>query len=220
MKKTILLGIFATITLFLTGCVFEDENAVEYTDYIGAAMDATYYGNSERYLELTDATITEATDLYNSAIEYLANTIMSYNEVNSEYISDKTLQKYDNLAKEALLKTKYTVNDAKSVDGIYQVKIEIQPLDIWESTYDEVEEYIGKFNEKYPDYENMTDEEILAAEEEYAKEVLAIITPYVEDIKYKETVSKIVEISFDEDGLYGIPDEDWNDIDDYVMGIK
>jgi len=37
---------------------------------------------------------------------------------------------------------------------------------------------------------------------------------------YKEKLNKIVEIEFDDDGKYGISNSDWNDIDDYVMGIK
>lgn len=220
MKKT-LLFICSTIALLLTGCsFFKDEKATEYTDYIEAAMDAAYYGDNVRYVKLADTTIVDAQKLYKNTIAYLAESIMLYNDVSSEYITEETVQKYNDLAKRALTKTKYTVNDAKKVDGIYQIKIEIQPIDIWKSTYDEVEEYIEKFNEKYPSYENMSEEEILNAEDEYAKGVLEIITPHVENMTYKDTVSKIVEISYDDDGLYGIPEEDWNDIDDYVMGIK
>ena len=66
----------------------------------------------------------------------------------------------------------------------------------------------------------MTEAELLVAEDEYANEILNIITPYVTNMQYKETVTKIVEININDDGLFGISTEDWNDIDDYVMGIK
>ena len=186
--KKILLSTLATITLLVSGCEFtKDKKATEYTEYIEAAMDATYYGDSTKYVDVADTTVTEAKELYEHTIDYLAESIMLYNDVSIDYISEETYKKYQDLAKEALKKTKYTVNTAVKVDGIYQVKVEIEPLDIWESTYDEVEQYIGKFNEKYPDYESMTDEEVLAAEEEYAKATRA------EAIRMRDELNKAIK---------------------------
>jgi len=221
MMKKVLLSVLITATLFVTGCdLYKDDTAVRYTTYIDSAMAASYYGIYDEYVEISDSTLEEAEDLYDNTIQYLTKSILQYNDINYDYISDETLVKYYNLAKSALAKTHYVVNTANKVDGKYQVKVEISPIDIWESTYDEVEEYIGKFNQKYPNYDSMTEAELLVAEDEYANEILNIITPYVTNMQYKETVTKIVEININDDGLFGISTEDWNDIDDYVMGIK
>lgn len=220
MKKSINLIIVLTITILLTGCFNNDKNKTEYKDYIQSAMDASYLGKSSQYLELANTTKEDAEELYNSTIEYLSYSLMKYNNVNYDVINNDIIEKYNELAKKALTKTKYVINDARKVDGIYQVKLEITPLDVWESTYDEVEEYIAEFIDKYPNYDSMTDEELIELEEEYAENILEILTPYVDNMTYKDTVNKIVEIQFDEDGLYGISDDEWNDIDDYVMGIK
>ncbi len=183
-------------------------------------MDASYLGKSETYLVVAKTTKSEAEELYENTIEYLAYSIMEYNSVPYDDISEDTINKYIDLAKKALEKSKYTVNDGRKVDGVYQVKVEITPIDLWKATYDDVDEYIKEFTNKYPDLKTMSDNEILEAKEEYANKVLEILNPYVENMNYKDTVSKIVEIQFNEDGLYGISQDDWDDIDDYVMGLK
>ena len=207
------------ITVLLTGC-FKDEKAAEYKNYIQAAMDASYLGRNDEYLVVADTTKEAAEELYEQTAEYLAKAIMKYNFVPYDDISEDTINKYIELSKKSLTKSKYTINDGRKVDGVYQVKVEITPIDIWEATNDEFEEYFEEFTNKYPDLQSMSDDELLDVEEEYANKILEILTPYVEDMHYKDTVSKIVEIQFDDDGLYGISQDDWDDIDDYVMGIK
>lgn len=219
MKKIISLTVIFAITILLTGCL-NDEKSTEYKDYIQAAMDASYLGESEDYLKVAKTTKEEAEELYENTAEYLAYSIMDYNSVPYDDISEDTIAKYTELAKKALMKSKYTINDGRKVDGIYQVKVEITPIDIWDATYDEVDEYIEEFTDKYPDYKTMSGDELLNAKEEYANKVLEILNPYVENMNYKDSVSKIVEIQFDDEGLYGISQDDWDDIDDYVMGIK
>lgn len=220
MKKFITLTTIFAITILSTGCLTKNNESQKYNDYIKSAMDASYLNDNTKYLELADVTEDDTKELYNNTVEYLAYSIMKYNDVNYEVISEDIINEYINLAKTALSKTKYTINDARKVDGKYQVKLEIEPLNFWESSYDDVDDYIEEFSNKYNNADSMTDEEIKLAEEEYANKVLDILTPYIDDMDYKEKVSKIVEIEIDEDGKYGISDNDWNDIDDYVMGIK
>lgn len=220
MKKFIALTTIFAITILSTGCLTKNDESQKYSDYIKSAMDASYLNNNTKYLELADVTEDDTKELYDNTVEYLAYSIMNYNNVNYDVISDDIIDEYINLAIKALNKTKYTINDARKVDGKYQVKLEIEPLNFWESSYDDVDNYIEEFSNKYNDSDSMTDEEIALAEEEYANKVLDILTPYIKDMDYKEKVNKIVEIEIDKDGKYGISDNDWNDIDDYVMGIK
>ena len=220
MKKFIALTTIFAITILSTGCLTKNDESQKYSDYIKSAMDASYLNNNTKYLELADVTEDDTKELYDNTVEYLAYSIMNYNNVNYDVISDDIIDEYIDLAIKALTKTKYTINDARKVDGKYQVKLEIEPLNFWKSSYDDVDNYIEEFSNKYNDSDSMTDEEIALAEEEYANKVLDILTPYIKDMDYKEKVNKIVEIEIDKDGKYGISDNDWNDIDDYVMGIK
>mgnify|MGYP004517690989 CR=1 FL=1 len=220
MKKFIILTTIFAITILSTGCLTKNDESQKYSDYIKSAMDASYLNNNTKYLELADVTEDDTKELYNNTVEYLAYSIMNYNNINYDVINDDIIDEYIDLAIKALNKTKYTINDARKVDGKYQVKLEIEPLNFWENSYDDVDNYIEEFSNKYNDSDSMTDEEIALAEEEYANKVLDILTPYIEDMDYKEKVNKIVEIEIDKDGKYGISDNDWNDIDDYVMGIK
>lgn len=58
-----------------------------------------------------------------------------------------------------------------------------------------------------------------ALEAEWGDEVLTILNSHVDEIGYKEAVNTIVEITVDDDGLYGITDKNWVDIDDLLLDV-
>ena len=101
------------------------------------------------------------------------------------------------------------------------VEVTISPMLFVEKAYNEVVEYGNAFQERsdngeFGDYEN--DEEAYTAREiEYANEVIAILRSYVSQIEYDEPVTKVVKITKDEDGLYGISDDDYADLENYLL---
>lgn len=215
MKKKISLLLIMTVCICLTGC-FKTKTK-EYQNYVKSAMDASYHGEFDDYVSNSVSTEEEAKKLYDSMISYFTNKIIEYTEVNEEYMSDELKAKYDEASKKILNKTKYKVNLAKKVSGVYQVKVEIDPINFWSIIEDDIKNSIEEFNNSTSD--ELSDEEWQTAEEEYAKKIYEIVNNNIDKVGYQDKVSKIVEIETS-NKQYSIANEDWNDIDDYVMGLK
>lgn len=194
-----------------------------YSDYIRALMECKYYGDLSGYqTEVANATEEDAQECHDGTVEYYAYQLMQYTDVRYEYISEETYDKYVEVAGEIMAKASFTVHEGTLVGDDYQVKVEIQPVDINDLIHDDVSEYIDQYNAMIDsiDTSAYTDEQWDALEEEYAASVLTIIKNRIPEIGYKDTVSKVVIIAFDEEGRYGISDDDWYDIDDYVVDMK
>ncbi len=203
------------LTASLTGC---GSAAKTYTEYVQAVMDCTYFGTTEKYMELTDSTQEEADAVYQDEIDYVTELICYQLSVETDYITEGTYTGYEALAKDLLSKVKYTVEDAVKSGSSYHVTVVTEPVDFWESCTDEVEDfYTNEFAEKY---ESATEDQLDALEEEYAVKVLEIISPYIQQTGYKDPVNKIVEITVDDDGTYGISDQEWLDIDDLLLDMN
>lgn len=201
------------------------KGATLYQKYINNIMECCYYGDVAKYVEVCEATLDNAQEAHENTVEFYAYQLMVYNGVDYEYISDEMYDKFNELAGSILAKAKFKVNEAVQVNGDWQVKIEISPIDINDTTWDEVEDAIVDYNNNSEaiDFSQMTEAQGEATyrelQEEYAQNVYNIIFSHISSIGYKDTVSKIVIITMDDDG-YGIEDEDWNDIDDLVVDMK
>lgn len=224
-RKLSLIMTTILVVLAFTACDGKSGSKAEaarYTNYIEAIMDCSYRGEVDRYTEVVDATTSEAEEVYKSTVEYYAYQLMAYNEVAYDYVSEDLFNQYVDLAERVMAKAKYNVNEATKVEDDYQVKIEIYPVDFNDITTEEVESYIDEFNKMLEgiDTTQLTEEQIVAYEEQYGQDIYNILNKYVDQIGYKDVVTKVVIIEVDEDGYYGIPDEDWYDIDDYVVDMK
>lgn len=222
--KSVLLTILLVMAAVLAGCSSKEAATVgstRYQEYINNIMECSYYGETAKYVEVCDATEQEAKEVHDSTVEYYALELMDFNSVDPSYISDELYDEYVELAREIMSKVKFTVNKANKVNDEWQVKIEIQPIDFNDITYDPIEELIEKFNANIEgvDTTQISDEQWAEIEESYAQEVYDVLKEYVSQIGYKDTVSKIVIISVDEEGYYGITDDEWNDIDDLVVDM-
>lgn len=147
---------------------------------------------------------------------------MAYTDVGYDYLADETIGKWVELAKKIMAKSSFKVNKGTLVGDDFQVKVDIQPINIKDLIHDEVSAYMDEYNAMIDakDTSAYTDEQWNALEEQYAAAVLAIIESHISEIGYKDTVSKIVIIEFDEEGRYGISENDWYDIDDYIVDMK
>ncbi len=219
MKKITAIAAAIAMGAALTGCV---NDAKTYTNYIQATLDCTYFGETAEYMELTESTQAEADEVYASQIEYTANIICNYLYVDMNYVTEETMDGYEEAAELLLSKMKYEVEPAEKSGDSYHITIKCEPIDCWEAIGEDIDEfYAGEFGDRYNEVASGTSEEELAAiEEEYAVEVLEIVNAHFADLSYKEPVSKIVEIVEDEDGFYGIADQDWYDIDDILMDLN
>lgn len=222
MKKKLRIVVMMLAVMMLAGCSASSSKGSVYSKYIQSVMDGCYKGDLKAYTDVCDATNKEAQEVYDNTVEYYAYQLMYYNDVDSQSISEDVIDLYVELARDIMAKTKYTVNKANNVSGNYQVQVDIQPVDINDITYDAIEDAIDAWNSKYSAEAtaNFTEEQWLVAEDEYAKSVYDILRENVDKIGYKDVVSKVVIITVDKDGYYGISDSDWEDIDDMVVDMK
>lgn len=208
----------ATVAAFcmsMVGCSFSSK---DYTKYVKACLDCTYLGVTEEYMKQTDSTKEEAEAIYDSQVEYVAELICYKMDVDTEMINEGTMTGYKGLARSLMGKVKYTVEDAVKAGDSYHVTVVTEPIDFWDITFDPVDAYINDgFLERYA--EATSDAAMKALEQEYAINVLEIITPLVDEISYKPAVNKIVEITED-DNLFGITDQEWLDIDDLLLDLN
>lgn len=216
MKKASVIAAAAVMAVSLTGC---GSSAKTYTEYVQAVLDCTYFNQTAKYMELTEATSDEAAAVYQDEIEYVAELLCYNLAVEVDYVNEGVMTGYEKLAADLIKKVKYTVDDAVKSGDAYHITVNCEPIDYWDAVYEETEAfYSGEFGEKYE--AAATEQELEALENEYAMEVLEIASSHVASITYKEPVKKIVEITVDEDGLYGIADQDWLDIDDLLLDMN
>lgn len=203
-----------------SGLFGSSDEGANYGPYVQSLLDLDYKGITDTYLELVDDTKENAESFYGKCMEYwayiLADHFLIVYDINEEVKADMIA-----LTEEIFANVKYEVADAVKAGDGYMVEVTISPMLFVEKAYNEVVEYGNAFQERsdngeFGDYEN--DEEAYTAREiEYANEVIAILRSYVSQIEYDEPVTKVVKITKDEDGLYGISDDDYADLENYLL---
>ncbi len=220
-KKMAAIAAVVMLGASMTGC---SQAAKTYTKYVEAVLDATYKGDFTEYLNQVDTTKEEAQAVYEEGLEYMAEWIYGYYYVEADYISDTTRDGYLQLSKNIYSKLKYTVNDAEKAGDKYHVTVVMEPIDFWEITEDDVlafyDEFMTEHEDAYSGAEELSDAEWTEIEEEYAVGILDILNSYVSKMGYKDPVNQIVEITFDDDGKYGVADSDWVTIDEALLSLN
>lgn len=225
MKKTIasVLSLSMAACMIFTGCGSVDEDFS--SDYVVGIMDASYKGEFKNYMKLTESTEEESKELYDSTVEYYAQSIAAYCDVYTDDISEDVYAEYVDFTEDLLSKAKYTVASAENGKESCYVKISIKPINILEQVSDDVQSCVDEYNASF---ESMTDEELSAMTDEkiaeyedgYARNVLDVLKKGSENLEYKDNIDFTMEILIDDDGLYAPANEDdWNTVDDYVMGL-
>lgn len=214
-KQLTAIAAAAAVCTCFTGC---GNAAKTYTDYVQAVLDVSYMGTTAAYMDMTDSTQEEADAVYQDEVDYLVELICYNYDVVTEYASADTMAGYEALAKDLLKKCKYTVQDAVKSGSTYHITVVCEPFDFWEISLDPVSDY---YNDDFADkYQSATEDQLEELEAEYAEEVLKILSPLAGQVGYKDPVNKIVEITVDKDGSYGISEQDWLDIDDLLLDMN
>lgn len=201
--------------VFLT----KDGGAEATIKYVDEAMKASFYEEFDEYVLYYD-TQENAEALYDSEMEYYAEVIMSYADVDYSYIDDATWEAYIDIAKEVLAKTRWEITltdfDEEQLTGT--MEITLYPTDFLSIISDDVDAVIGEFQNKYGDvdYNSCPESQIAEIELDYANMVLSAIRGRAAETQEAAPVTKTYSIDFSNGVLN---DHDWNEIDDVIMGI-
>ncbi len=228
MKKTT--GIIAAIScasIILTGCGKVDASFSK--DYVDSVLDASYKADFDQYISSSDSSEEEAQEMYDGTVSYYAESIAYYCDVDLEIVDQEIYDQYITFTEDLLKKAKYTISTAESGDDSCYVTISIKPIDIFTQMDTSIQTCIDEYNAVVDSTSeetlmNMSDEEYesfeLQLENDYASSVLGELKACSENLTYKDNIDFTMQIIIDDEGRYSPNnEEDWNTIDDYVMGI-
>lgn len=224
MKK--ITGALLAITIcsctFITGCNKVD---TEFSmNYVAGIMDASYKGEFNNYMIITKSSEEEAKTLYDTTVEYYTASIAYYCEIYTEDLSEELQNEFTEFTEDLLMKSKYTVASAESGNDSCYVRVSIKPINLLEQVEDDIKICINDFNSTLSEIgeenlQSLPEEEFKKLENDYASKVLDVLKEGSENLEYKDNIDFTIEIKSEDDVYCPVNEDDWNTIDDYVMGL-
>ena len=205
------------------GSILTAEDCEQFVD---DALKTSFYGDYARYVENNFDTEEGAIALYENEVQYYAQSLMYYLDVNYEIIDEEIVEGYYELTKQIFAKFKwdtpvFSTNDmSKFAIGnalVGDLELTLYPTDFIDIIYDDAQAVVDEFqaNISNLDLDSLSDEEYLSLENEYASNMLAAISPKVDEISYRDPIVKVYEIDTYEGAV--LSDDDWSEIDDILM---
>lgn len=217
-KRILALSLALVTAIALCACS-DSGNATTATTLVQGNLDEIYLGKFDpKYLMLVDITEDEANETYLGGLEYEAYVFAHY--FNVEYLTDDLKAEIVDLYKEIYSYSKYTVNDATKLDdNTYAVKVQVEPLNIFQLVVDDFDEEMAPFYEKYADtdFSSMTDEEYQAYDAEWTEAIIDLCYEKLADIGYMDERSIVIQVEKDEEGYWVMSGDDFYNFDDIII---
>lgn len=185
--------------------------------YIDAAMNASFKNDFTDYVGFCIDSLKGAEALYQAEVEYYAEFLMYYLDINTDYIDDATKEKFVEISKKVLSKVMWEVVSVENENSLQaELNIKLYPTNFLDIIDADVTEVINQFYTKYEgtDFDAMSDEEYALVEEEYTTGMLEALEKNADLAGTKDAVEKTYDVSVD--GVI-ISEEDWTEIDDIIM---
>ena len=177
-------------------------NASDCEQFVDNALKASFYGDYTEYVADKFDTEEGAQALYEMEIEYYAEGLMYYLDVDYEVIDSAIADGFREVSKQVLAKFKWDAPVADLADGASSGKVTLTmyPTDYLDIILD--------------DAQVVADNSADMTEDEYAEAMLEAIRPKVDEISYRDPIIKTYNVDLD-DGI--ISSDDWDEIDDILM---
>ena len=175
-------------------------NAEECASFIDDALKTSFYGDYASYVENKFDTEEGAQILYEGEVEYYANSLMYYLDVDYENVSEEIAAGFYDVAREVLGKVKWDMPVVDLPDGANygSFDITLYPTDFLYIILDDAQAVADSGVEG----------------DEYAQGMLDAVKAKVGEVSYLDPVTMTYDIDLD-DGV--VETEDWNEIDDILM---
>lgn len=204
MRRGILaLALLLSLAAMLAGCG-GGMTAEDAKEYVQAVLDASYKGEFDSYMELTDSTEEEAVSMYEGNVDATMATV-GFDEMGiSEDMQEDYRQLFLDLAKQA----KYSLGEATEIENGYEIEVTIEP-------------FIG-MNDLENELTNILMQDLAAAAEIPTEEELNqmtmqtlydLLSEKVASPEYGEAQTMTVRVTADSDNVYSIPEEDTTALD-------
>lgn len=178
-------------------------NAEECAEFINAALETSFYGEFDTYVEKNFDTLEGAQELYDSEVEYYAEGLMYYLDIDYETVDEEIADGFREVAAAVLAKFKW---DAPVVDLMEGVSFGSFELTMYPTDFLDI---------IIEDAQAVADSGIDG--DEYAQGMLDAIRPKVDEISYREPITKTYDLDLN-NGV--ISQDDWENIDDVLMDLS
>lgn len=177
-------------------------NAQDCERFVDNALKASFYGDYTEYVAENFDTEEGAQALYEMEIEYYAEGLMYYLDVDYEIIDSSIADGFREVSRQVLAKLKWDAPVADLADGASYgtVELTMYPTDFLDIILE--------------DAQAVADAAADWTEDEYAENMLESIKPKVDEISYKDPITKTYNVDLD-NGI--ISTDDWDEIDDILM---
>lgn len=202
----VMLSACSTISLLTQG-------EFDASGYVQGILEASYKGEFETYIQLTEDTKENAQIAYDAVMETKAEGLANYTAVT---LTDENKAKFIEYSKQIFQQAKYEVSDATKTDQGFTVDISISPMTILQSISEEGKEYVTDFNSRNEngEFAELTDDEFAA---EYAKGIMQVFENNIANIQYAEPVTVTVSVILQDDKLYTMEAEEFTKIDSVIL---
>lgn len=205
-KKSLLALILVLVMVLLSGCGgMSKDDAKAYTQ---AVLDAQYKGEFKEYMEQTDSTEKEAKEMYEGNLDEMLAGV----GIDESSLSAEMVENYKTLFLDLAKKVDYKIGDVKEADDdAYTVDVKIKPL-MLEGLDDQV---MSAVEEEIADITEVPSQEEIN-ELVYGK-MYDVLTGFVDNPSYGDEETITLHVKPDKDGVYYIPDEDLETLDNATV---
>ncbi len=218
--KKLAAGLAAAILMVtLAGCstiisTVLNPTGFDASDYVKSILDSTYLEEYDDYMKITEATLEQSVEEYESKLDSEAAYFEQYFDI--RLVSEETHQQIKDLYKDVYKNAKYEVVKSTKSDDSYLVEVKFQPMDFIQKMNGDMQEYIDQFNARF-DAGEFDDLDEQAYEDEYAAGVLKLASKHKGNIGYEEEKTLVIKVQKDSDGVYFVSDDDYMNMDNLIL---
>lgn len=215
MRRIRNLAAVCVLSLLLGGCGLFSSSLLDAQLLVQGNLNVVYLGQpSEDYLELVSATQEEARQDYEDGVWVEVDTAASYFYIDLELCGEEISQRLFELLCGIYSHASYQVGEASETETGYVVDVTIDPIDIFQKMLDE--DYDAAYEEIWAvsDFTSATEEEYETA---WAEFILDLLEARLDNIGYLDPVTVSVHVEQNDDGYYAITDEDFSQVDWYIL---
>lgn len=196
------IGLLAVLCL-LGGCAPTEFDA---SRYVQGILDSTYLERYDDYIELTGVTAEQAKDEFLQGLDAEADVFLQYYGIES--VSQPVRDELISMYREIYQKSKYTVGEAQKTGEGYRVEVTISPIDIFSISGSAVDAKINELAAQSGGPERNDD---------LANGIIGAVRAYIPQIGYTEERTVSVLVYRDEEGLYGLGEDDFYSLDQWII---
>lgn len=181
-KNYALLTFTLLLSICLTGCLIKDFDA---SRYVQACLDASFHGEVDTYMEMTNSTKEQATSAYNQLIQSEVDVL----EQGGYPLTDEQKEKFKALFIDMYNKCKYEVGEAtKNDDNSFSVAVTTYQLGVFAGADDAIMDFAKDYASKN---ESATQEEVYSAVIDYMYDFMS---EKIANPQYAQPVTKQVSV--------------------------